>query len=876
MLERADVDSILGLSPVVAIQQRTGTQNPRSSVGSMTDVSSYMRILFSVLGQAHCPYCNKKVQTRNANQIVDHLMTLPEGTSVEILAPVIKIYDEDYPYLFDDIRSKGYKRIRVDDEPHSINDKIDLDESKDYRIEVLVDRIIIKKDLYHQFALSIANAKIVGDGFIRFEFSEELPEETIKSFYKSFGCKDHHIIMHSLLPGAFSANLPDNACSTCLGVGTLMKADSRLLTVDPSKSIPKKALQWYPRYWLYSLGQHLGFDVDTPFGELPEDTKEQIFHGVREEFILQEPPDWPNKYRHRDTGKKVKFLGLCTYLDRYYRNDRKKGERYDWYRKFMSEHTCPDCDGKKLIAQRLLVTVNKKNINELGEYFIDHLLEFIDSIKIPKDKEKAGNQVMFELRKRIQLLVDIGLYYLRLNRRARTLSAGEAQRIKLSTQLGSELMGMLYVLDEPSIGLHMRDSNRIVDILKRLRDTGNTVIVIEHDLETIRQADNIIEIGPGPGVHGGTIVAQGSFDSVLENPKFLTGHYLTGEKEIPYLGKAREPNGKHLKVIGAQENNLKNINVDFPLGVFICITGVSGSGKSTLIEDVLGKKLIHDMRDLRVIPGKVKRVDGIENIVDVRIVDQSPIGKNSRSIPATYVGFFNKIRQLYTDTPTSQERGYKIGRFSYNSTEGRCTECSGDGLVKIELQYMPDIQTICPVCKGARFSDEVLEIKYKGKNIGEVLNMTVEEANEFFKDTRLIYHKTKTMMELGLGYLKLGQPAPTLSGGESQRIKLAKELGKLKRLKDNLYIMDEPSVGLHMEDIQMLLKTINKLVDAGNTVIVIEHHLDIIKSADWVIDLGPEGGAEGGEVIVEGTVKDIIKCEKSYTGKFLQTVVESS
>jgi excinuclease ABC subunit A len=437
-------------------------------------------------------------------------------------------------------------------------------------------------------------------------------------------------------------------------------------------------------------------------------------------------------------------------------------------------------------------------------------------------------------------------------------------------------MGMLYVLDEPSIGLHMRDSNRIIDILKRLRDTGNTVIVIEHDLDTIREADNIIEIGPGPGVHGGKIIAQGNYKDILENPKFLTGHYLTGKKKIPYLGMARSPNGKSLKVIGAQENNLKNLSVEIPLGVFICVTGVSGSGKSTLIEDVLGKKLIHDMRDLRVIPGKLDHLEGIENIVDVRIVDQSPIGTHSRSIPATYVGFFDKIRKLYTETEMAQERGYKIGRFSFNSTEGRCSECNGEGIVRIDLQYMPDIQTVCPICKGARFSEEVLEIKYKGKNIGEVLGMTIEEASKFFKDTRLIYHKTKTMMELGLGYLKLGQPAPTLSGGESQRIKLARELGKLKRIKENLYIMDEPSVGLHMEDIQMLLKTINRLVDAGNTVIVIEHHLDIIKSADWVIDLGPEGGAEGGEVIAEGTVEDIIKCKKSYTGKFLQNVVEIS
>jgi excinuclease ABC subunit A len=801
---------------------------------------------------------------------------LPEGTSVEILAPVNKIYDEDYPYLFDDIRQKGYKRIRIDDTPHGINDKIELDEDKDYKIEALVDRIIIKRDLYHQFAISIENAKNVGSGFIRFEVDESVPAEVREKFYKGFGCKDHHIIMHKLLPGAFSPNLPDHACPTCLGVGTLLKADPRLMIIDPKKSLKQGALAWYSKYWMYSISQHLGFDINTPFEDIPEDTQHQLFFGVRGEFILQEPPDWPNKYRHRSVGQKVTYAGICNSIDRYYRNDRKKGERYEWYRKIMAENICPDCQGKKLIPQRLLVTVDRKNIDELGEYFINHLLEYVDSIKIPKDKEKAGNQVINELRKRIQLLVDIGLYYLRLNRRARTLSAGEAQRIKLSTQLGSELMGMLYVLDEPSIGLHMRDSNRIIDILRRLRDTGNTVIVIEHDLETIMQADNIIEIGPGPGVHGGEIVAQGSYEEVLDNPKFLTGHYLTGKKTIPYLGKSREPNGKKLKVFGARENNLKGIDVEFPLGVFICITGVSGSGKSTLIEDVLGNKLLHDMRDPRVIPGKHDRLEGIENIVDVRIVDQSPIGRHSRSTPATYVGFLDKIRRLFVDTPEAQARGYSLGRFSYNSTEGRCSECNGEGLVRIELQYMPDIQTVCPVCKGARYSEEILEIRYNGKNMGDVLDMTVEEANEFFKDTRLIRHKTQTMMDLGLGYLKLGQPAPTLSGGESQRTKLAKELGKLKKLKDNLYIMDEPTVGLHMEDIQMLLKTIHRLVDAGNTVIVIEHHMDVIKSADYIIDLGPEGGAEGGEIIAQGTVDDIIKCEKSYTAKFLQKAVESS
>ncbi|MFX1367716.1 MAG: excinuclease ABC subunit UvrA [Promethearchaeota archaeon] len=876
MLERADVDSILGLSPVIAIKQKTGTVNPRSTVGTMTDISSYLRILFSVLGQAQCPYCNKKIRTVTANQAVDHLMTLPEGTSVEILAPVNKIYDEDYPFLLKDIQQKGYTQIKIDDTPYSIDDRIELDEEKEHYIEVLIERIIVKRNLYHQFAISIESARNVGRGFIRLELDEATQPEISEKFHKSFGCRTHHIIMHKLHPGAFSPNLPDHACPTCLGMGTLLKADPRLMIIDPKKTLKQGALAWYPKYWMYSIGQHLGFDIDAPFEEFPEYVKHQLFHGVKGDFVLQEPPDWPTKYRHHSVGQRVTYTGICNSIDRYYRRDRKTGVRYEWYRKIMAENICPDCQGMKLIPQRLLVTVDGKNITELGEYFIPDLLNCIDSVKVPEEKEEAGNQVISELRKRIKLLVDIGLYYLRLNRRARTLSAGEEQRIKLSTQLGSELMGMLYVLDEPSIGLHIRDSNRIIDILKRLRDTGNTVIVIEHDLDTIRNADEIIEMGPGPGVHGGEIVAQGSYESILDDPKFLTGHYLTGRKTIPYLGRSREPNGKRLKIIGARENNLKGIDVEFPLGLFICVTGVSGSGKSTLIEDVLGKKLLHDMRDPRVLPGKHDRLEGVENIADVRIIDQSSFRRLTRSIPATYVGFFDKIRHLFAETPVAIGRGYKVGMFSYNSTEGRCTECNGEGLVRIELQYMPDIQTVCPACRGARFSEEVLEIRYKGKNMGDILSMTVEEAHEFFRDTRLIRYKTRIMMDLGLGYMKLGQPAQTLSGGEAQRINLAKELGKLKRLKDNLYIMDEPTVGLHMEDIQLLLKTIHKLVDAGNTVIVIEHHLDVIKSADYIIDLGPEGGAEGGEIIVEGTVEDVIRCEQSYTGKFLQNVVGAS
>jgi excinuclease ABC subunit A len=876
MLERADVDSILGLSPVVAIQQKTGVLNPRSTVGTMTDIDSYMRILFSVLGQAHCPYCKKPIITRNTNQIADHLMTLPEGTSIEILAPVNKIYSEDYPYLFDDIRTKGYKRVKINGKHYSLNDEIELDEEKGYQIEVLVDRIIIKRELYHQLTASIENARQIGSNIIRFELTEKdsIPEEDLKKFYKNFGCKKHHIIMHKLIPAGFSPNIPEHACGTCLGVGTLLKAEPYLIAQNPKKPIKKGALTWYPKYWMYSISQNLGVDVEnTPYEELPEEVKHQILYGIKEKFILLEPPDWPNKYRHRNVGKEVQYLGIVNYVDRFYLNSRKKGEHYEWYRRSMAEHICPDCNGKRLIPQRMLVTVEGKEIHELGEYFINQLLEFVDSVKIPKGQEKAGNQVVYELRKRIQLLIDIGLYYLRLNRKSRTLSGGEGQRIKISTQLGSELMGMLYILDEPSIGLHVRDSNKIVSTMKRLRDAGNTVIIIEHDLETISQADHIIEIGPGPGVHGGTIVAEGEFDTILNNEKFLTGQYITGKKKIPFMGKSREPNGKTLKIIGAQENNLKNIDVEFPLGVFICITGVSGSGKSTLIEDVLGNKLINVMRDPRVKPGKHERLDGIENVEDVRIVDQSPIGRHSRSTPSTFVGFFDKIRKVFADIPDAVEKGYTYQRFSFNNVLGRCSECNGEGLVRIELQYMPNIQSVCPICKGKRFSEEVLEIKYKGKSIGDVLDLTVEEANKFFKDVRLIRHKTKIMMDLGLGYLKLGQPSPTLSGGEAQRVKLAKELGKLKRIKDNIYIMDEPTVGLHMEDIHKLLETIHRLVDAGNTVIVIEHHLDVIKSADYIIDLGPEGGAEGGYVIAEGTVQDIANNPDSYTGQYLQNVL---
>ena len=957
-LKKPDVDFVDGLSPVVSIEQKTVTMNPRSTVGTMTDLQDFLRMLFATIGIAHCPYCEREIPIRSPHQILERLLALPEGTEVEIHAPVFKIYGEDYDYLFDDIRTKGCRHVRINGEPHDISEEIELDEDKDYDIQVIVDKFFIQKDIDKQVLASLEHTMLVGEGFMSFHARDpELPE-VLPVGLENFGCPEHGVLMGELGPHHFTFNEPTGACVTCSGLGTYLQVHPNLLVPDKSRSIAEGAFAhqstgYDPDRWdgrtLYSMSQHYGFDMNAPFGELSPDVVDILFHGTRgEEFPVCQPPDAkPIEKRH--LGRKIRFDGIITRIDRHYRHYRKQGEAHsgmeEYLRKVMVEHTCPDCGGAKLKRQRLLVTINdsrtsagepsqpqlssgvgetsrsqtslvgepsrsqlpsvgetsrsrcntegdigtrgpsyneepidrssqpRKTIHEVGELHFEELRDFllsIDKQTIPEKHREAGTRVIRELVARINLLLGIGLDYLNLNRRAATLSGGESQRIRLSTQIGSGLMGMLYVLDEPSIGLHPKDNAKMIETLRKLRDIGNTVIVVEHDESTIRAADHVIELGPGPGVHGGHVVVQGPLETILECPDSLTGLYMSGRREISLPEQRRHLNGTFLSVTGARENNLKNLNVDIPLGVFICVTGASGSGKSTLVNEILYKRLYSIYHDSRTLYGAHDTLAGHEHVSDVINIDQSPIGRSSRSNPATYIGFYDNVRKLFANTPMAMARGYAAGRFSFNVKGGRCEECHGEGTITTKLHFMPDVEVVCPTCKGARYNQDTLEVTYNGKNIAEILDMSIEEGVEFFEDQRLIKHKLSVLNELGMGYLQIGHPAPLLSGGEAQRVKLASELGKIKRGKHNLYILDEPTTGLHLADVQKLLDSLGKLVDRGHTVLVIEHHLDVIKTADYVIDLGPEGGHKGGRVLAHGTPEEVATVDASYTGQFLR------
>ncbi|WBW95000.1 excinuclease ABC subunit UvrA [Oceanirhabdus sp. W0125-5] len=885
LLKKPDVDFVFGLSPVLAISQKKGINNPRSTVGTMTDISDYLRVLFSSLGTINCPYCSHEFESKTTNQIVEHILTLPEGTTVEIYAPVNKVYGEDYDYLFDEIRSKGYRKFRVDGVLLDSGKKHGLDDNKEYRIEVLIDKFVIKDSIHKQLTETINNGLFIGECFLCIDiYGEKIDENALTEFYNRFGCKDHHIVVGELLPYYFTPNESDSACSTCRGTGIYRKAEPRLVVDKWNKTIRQGALTntflsiKHPGKYmmLYSLAQHYNFSLDIPFKELPLEAQNVLFYGTNGEKIKQIRPDDVSK-KHPDEGKFLRYSGIINQLDKAYRISSRKGDaeyNYDFiYKKHMSEQVCPECNGTKLKRQRMLVNINGKNIYELGEMPIDELVDFLESTSIPLNKKQIGDQILKEITSRLKLLLDVGLNYINLNRRGDSVSGGELQRIRLSTQLSSGLSGMLYVLDEPSIGLHSRDSNKIIKTLKQLVDAGNTVLVVEHDMDTIAAADHIIEVGPGPGNYGGQIMAEGNINEISKDKKSLTGQYLSGSKNIPLPQTRRESNGNYISIRGARENNLKNVNVDIPLGVFICVTGVSGSGKSSLINSVLHKGLHSKLYDIRTTPGKHDSIEGYECINNVINIDQSPIGRNSRSNPATYIGFFNKIRDLFADTDDAKKWGYEKSHFSSNNKDGRCDECAGNGLLITELQFMPDVETVCPACKGTGFSKDILKVKYRGKNISEVLNMSVEEALQFFSDHKYIEHKLKVMAELGLGYIKLGQSSSTLSGGEAQRIKLASELGKIKRGAHNLYILDEPTTGLHLSDIKYLLNSLSKLVNAGHTVLVIEHHMDVIKSSDHIIDIGPEAGKLGGYVVAEGTPEEIMNVSESYTAQFLRKVL---
>ncbi|MYK19193.1 excinuclease ABC subunit UvrA [Candidatus Poribacteria bacterium] len=884
-LKKPDVDFIDGLSPVVSIEQKTITMNPRSTVGTMTDLQDYLRMLFATIGVAHCPYCEAEIPIRSHHQILERLLALPEGSEVEIHAPVFKIYGEDYDYLFDDIRTKGCRHVRIDGIEHDISEEIELDPDLEYDIQVIVDKFFIKKDIDRQVLASLEHAMLVGEGFMRFDvkFPDDAEADAVE-LLEDFGCLKHGVLMAELGPHHFTFNEPTGACVTCSGLGTYLQVHPNLLVPDKSRSIAEgafvhQAFNYDPDRWdgrtMYSLAAHYDFDLHMPFADLPEEVVDILYYGTHgEEFpILQPEGGRPVEKRH--LGRKIRFDGIATRIDRHYRNYRKRGEAHsgmeEYLRKVMVERTCPDCDGAKLKRQRLLVTIESQTIHEVGELHFEELRDFLLSItNMPEKQREAGERVVKELVARINLLLGIGLDYLNLNRRSATLSGGESQRIRLSTQIGSGLMGMLYVLDEPSIGLHPKDNAKMIETLRKLRDIGNTVIVVEHDESTIRAADHIIELGPGPGVHGGHIVVQGDLETILDCTDSWTGLYMSGRREILLPEQRRDLNGKFLSITGARENNLRDIDIDIPLGVFICITGASGSGKSTLVNEILYKKLYALYHDSRTLYGAHDELEGHEHIDDVINIDQSPIGRSPRSNPATYIKFYDNIRKLFASTPLSAARGYTASRFSFNVKGGRCEECHGEGTITTQLHFMPDVEVVCPTCKGARYNEDTLDVTYNGRNISEILTMSIEEGVEFFADQRLIHHKLSVLNQLGMGYLQIGHPATILSGGEAQRIKLASELGKIKRGKHNLYILDEPTTGLHMADVQKLLDSLNRLVDTGHTVIVIEHHLDVIKTADYVIDLGPEGGHKGGEVLAQGTPEEIAKAKASFTGQFLK------
>jgi excinuclease ABC subunit A len=888
-LKKPNVDFVVGLSPVISIEQKTTIRNPRSTLGTMTDIADYVRMLYAVVGVAHCPYCGVETPVKSPKQILDQVMGLPLGSEVEIRAPVLKYYGEDYGYLFDDVRAKGYRQVYIDGQLRDISQELELDEDETYQIDVLVDRLVVRANMDRQILASLEHGLLIGEGFISMRcFPAGAPEGVGGSWLPGGEvCPRHGVLMGEVEPHYYSFNLPSgsSSCVTCMGLGTYRQVHPDLLVVDRNKGIrqgafAKEALNYDKDNWtgriIYSLAQHYRFDLDMPFKDLPPEVVDLLFYGTKGERIEVVLPEGAT-VGHNHAGREVRFGGIINHIERTYRRYRKEGVynhwMEEWLKKVMVEYTCPDCGGKRLKPQRFLVTVGGKTIHELGEMIFDDVVALLERTPIPARKREVGEQIVHEIIRRLRLLLDIGLDYLTLNRPSSTLSGGESQRIRLSTQIGSDLMGMLYVLDEPTIGLHPYDSAKMVTTLRRLRDLGNSVVVVEHDDAIIRAADHIIEMGPGPGEHGGEVVASGSMEEILRNPLSLTGQYLTGARNIPLPPRRRDMNGHNLVVRGARENNLRDIDVTFPLGLFTCITGVSGSGKSSLIHEILYKKLYQVLHDGRTLTGKHRAVEGIEYVSDVIHIDQSPIGRSPRSNPATYIGFYDNIRNLFAQTPEARERGYRAGRFSFNAKEGRCPECNGEGVLRSHLQAMAEIETLCPVCKGAQYNATTLEIRYRGHTIADVLAMSIEEGIEFFQGHNAISHKLRTLADLGLGYLRLGHPAPKLSGGEAQRIKLAYELGKIKRGRHNLYILDEPTTGLHAADIQKLLHSLNRLVDVGHTVIVIEHHMDVIKTADWVIDLGPDGGGAGGLVVAQGTPEQVARVEESYTGRYLRAVL---
>ncbi len=873
LMEKPEVESIEGLSPAISIDQKTTSKNPRSTVGTVTEIYDFLRLLYARIGIPYCPKCGRKIEKQTVDQIVDAVFTLEPGTRIQVLSPIVRGKKGEFTKLLENMQKEGFVRCKIDGEVYELSDDINLDRNKKHNIDIIVDRLVVKEEIKNRLSESIETAMKHSDSLVKIE----APNKE-RLFSGNYACPDCNISFEELTPRMFSFNNPFGACPDCTGIGYLMKMDEDLIIPDKNKTLydgvkafgssTLKKGDTMARMYFESIGKHYGVDIkNKPIKKLPKDFLEKILYGTGDEEIDFEYTSAAGTRKFTQP-----FEGVLPTLDRRYRETKSDGMRR-FYELYMSNRPCYTCNGARLKPEVLAIKVGDKNINQITDLPINKLKEYLGNLELNKKDRMIADVILREIDTRLQFLMDVGLEYLTLSRSAGTLSGGEAQRIRLATQIGSGLSGVLYILDEPSIGLHQRDNDKLLATLKKLRDLGNTLIVVEHDEDTMYAADQIIDIGPGAGIHGGNVIAQGTAEEIKQVENSITGKYLSGREKIKVPKKRRKSNGKSIEIVNAEENNLKNITVKIPLGIFNCVTGVSGSGKSTLVNEVLYKNLAKEINRSNEKAGKCEKIKGIENIDKIINIDQSPIGRTPRSNPATYTGVFDVIRDIFAETNEAKMKGYQKGRFSFNVEGGRCEACQGDGVLKIEMNFLPDIYVPCEVCKGKRYNRETLEVKYKGKSISDVLDMTVEEALEFFNNIPRIKQKIQTLSDVGLGYIKLGQPSTTLSGGEAQRVKLATELSKRATGK-TLYILDEPTTGLHIADVHRLVDILQRLVDTGNTILVIEHNLDLIKTADNIIDLGPEGGDNGGEIVAVGTPEQICKNEKSYTGKFLKKYLE--
>lgn len=873
-MEKPDVDYIEGLSPAISIDQKTTSKNPRSTVGTVTEIYDYLRLLWARIGVPHCPGCGKEIKQQTIDQITDHVMELEQGTRIQILAPVVRARKGEYAKVFDDARKSGYVRVRVDGSVYDLAEQIKLNKNQKHTIDIVVDRLVVKEEMSQRLTDSIETASALAGGTVVINI---VGEDRDILFSQNYACEDCGISLEEMTPRMFSFNSPYGACPECAGLGVQLSVDTDLIIPNPALSIMEGAIcasNWgnvkndsISRMYFEALAKLYRFRLTTPIKDIPKEALDAILYGTKGQKLTL------HYEREQGTGNLYQpFEGIVNNLERRYRETQSQA-MHDEIEQYMSEHPCPKCKGRKLKDDVLAVTVGGINIADFTEKAVVEALSFLDALTLTGKEAIIADRILKEIKERLGFLRSVGLEYLTLSRQAGSLSGGESQRIRLATQIGSSLMGVLYILDEPSIGLHQRDNRKLLTTLKRLRDIGNTLIVVEHDEETILEADYVVDVGPGAGIHGGEIVFCGTPEALMKCESSITGRYLSGKESISVPQTRRSGSGKYLQVLDAAENNLKNLDILIPLGVFNCVTGVSGSGKSSLVNMIIYRALAAELNRVKIKPGKYGAIKGLEYLDKIIAIDQDPIGRTPRSNPATYTGVFNDIRELFAQTQDARARGYGSGRFSFNVRGGRCEACSGDGLIKIEMHFLPDIYVPCEVCKGRRYNRETLEVRYKGKNIYEVLDMTVDEALEFFGSYPKIKAKIEALWDVGLDYIKLGQPSTTLSGGEAQRVKLATELSK-RSTGSTMYVLDEPTTGLHSADVQKLLKVLNRLVDAGNTVIVIEHNLDVIKTADWIIDLGPEGGDRGGQIICCGTPEQVSDVEQSYTGQYLKAALD--